>query len=47
MTKARELETIIETDQRNLNTELGLGGKFAVKSSGWNEIPGLPGRRCS
>ena len=34
MGKERKRETILKTDQRNLYPELGLQGKFSVKSSG-------------
>jgi len=37
MNKERKRETILKTDQRNLYLELGLQGKFSVKSSGWGE----------
>jgi len=37
MNKERKRETILKTDQRNLLLELGLQGKFAIKSSGWDE----------
>jgi len=37
MGKERQRETILKTDQRNLYLELGLQGKFSVKSSGWGE----------
>jgi hypothetical protein len=37
MGKSREPQIILKTDQRNLILELGLGGKFQAKSSGWNE----------
>jgi hypothetical protein len=30
-------ETILKTDRRNLFLEIGLDGKFSVKSSGWDE----------
>jgi hypothetical protein len=37
MGKERKRETILKTDPRNLYLELGLQGKFAIKSSGWDE----------
>jgi len=33
----RKREIILKTDQRTLLLELGLQGKFSVKSSGWGE----------
>ena len=44
MGKAREP---VETDHRTILFELGLGGKFQAKSSGCDEKPNLPRRRCS
>ena len=35
--KLREPQIILKTDQRTLLLELGLGGKFQAKSSGWDE----------
>jgi hypothetical protein len=40
--KSREPQIILKTDQRNLIVELGLGGKFQAKSSGWNENRTFP-----
>jgi hypothetical protein len=37
MGKSREPQIILKTDQRNAILELGLGGKFQAKSSGWDE----------
>ena len=37
MGKGREPQIILKTDQRTLLLELGLGGKFQAKSSGWDE----------
>jgi hypothetical protein len=37
MGKARERQIILKTDQRTVVLELSLGGKFAAKSSGWDE----------
>jgi hypothetical protein len=37
MGKAREPQIILNTDQRTVLLELGLGGKFQEKSSGWDE----------
>ena len=37
MVIGREPETILKTDERNIYLELGRGGKFAAKSSGWDE----------
>jgi hypothetical protein len=37
MGKVREREIILKTDQRDVILELGLGGKFQAKSSGWDE----------
>jgi hypothetical protein len=36
MGKGRERQIILKTDQRTLLLELGLGGKFQAKSSGWD-----------
>ena len=33
----REPQIILKTDERTIVLELGLGGKFAAKSSGWDE----------
>jgi hypothetical protein len=33
----REQQIILKTDERTIVLELGLGGKFAAKSSGWDE----------
>jgi hypothetical protein len=37
MGTGRKREIILKADQRNLVMELGRGGKFSVKSSGWEE----------
>jgi hypothetical protein len=37
MGKSRETQIILKTDQRTLVLEIGLGGKFEAKSSGWDE----------
>jgi hypothetical protein len=37
MGKTREPQIILKTDQRTIIQELGLGGKFQAKSSGWDE----------
>jgi hypothetical protein len=37
MGKGREPQIILNTDQRNVLLELSLGGKFQVKSNGWDE----------
>jgi hypothetical protein len=37
MGKSREPQIIPKTGQRNVILELGLGGKFQAKSSGWDE----------
>jgi hypothetical protein len=37
MGKDREPQVILKTDQRTVVLELGLGGKFVAKSSGWDE----------
>jgi hypothetical protein len=42
MGKGREPQIILKTDERNLVLELGGREKFVVKSSSWNEKPGLP-----
>jgi hypothetical protein len=34
---AREPKTILKTDERKIVLELGRAGKFAAKSSGWDE----------
>ena len=33
----REPQIILKTDERKILLELGLGGKFAAKSTGWDE----------
>jgi hypothetical protein len=33
----REPQAILKTDERNIILELGLQGKFAAKSTGWDE----------
>ena len=33
----REPQTVLKTDERKIHLELGLGGKFAAKSTGWDE----------
>ena len=33
----REPQIILKTDERKVVLELGLGGKFAAKSTGWDE----------
>jgi hypothetical protein len=38
MTK-REPQIILKTDERKIHLELGLEGKFAAKSTGWDEKP--------
>jgi hypothetical protein len=40
----REPHIILKTDERKVVLELGLEGKFAAKSTGWDEKPGLPRR---
>jgi hypothetical protein len=37
-------EIILKTDECQVALELGLEGKFAAKSTGWDEKPGLPRR---
>jgi hypothetical protein len=37
MGKGRERQIILKTDQRTVLLEMGLGGKFQAKSSGWDE----------
>jgi hypothetical protein len=37
LSKARERQIILKTDRRTIVLELGLEGKFAAKSSGWDE----------
>jgi hypothetical protein len=37
MGKVREREIILKTDQRDILLEMGLGGKFQTRSSGWDE----------
>ena len=34
---AHEPKTILKTDERKIVLELGLGGKFAAKSTAWDE----------
>ena len=34
---ARETQVILKTDERKVVLELGLDGKFAAKSNGWDE----------
>jgi hypothetical protein len=36
MGKGRERQIILKTDQRDILLEMGLGGKFQAKSSGWH-----------
>ena len=33
----REPQIILKTDERKIVLEIGLGGKFAAKSTGWDE----------
>jgi len=33
----REPQIILKTDERKIVLELGTGGKFAAKSTGWDE----------
>ena len=33
----REPQIILKTDERKIHLELGLEGKFAAKSTGWDE----------
>jgi hypothetical protein len=33
----RERQIILKTDERNIHLELGRDGKFAAKSTGWDE----------
>ena len=42
MAIGRQREIILKTDERDIRFELGRDGKFAVKSSGWDEKQGLP-----
>jgi hypothetical protein len=42
MSKGREPQIILKTDQRTVVLELGVGGKFAAKSSGWDENRTFP-----
>jgi hypothetical protein len=37
MGKKRQPEIILKTDESDIHLELGRGGKFAAKSSGWDE----------
>jgi hypothetical protein len=37
MGKGRERQIILKTDQRDILLEMGLGGKFQTRSSGWDE----------
>jgi hypothetical protein len=37
MGKDRERQVILKTDKRTIFLEMGLGGKFQAKSSGWDE----------
>jgi hypothetical protein len=37
MGKARERQIILKIDQRTFVFEMGLGGKFQAKASGWDE----------
>jgi len=37
MGKARERQIILKKDKRTIFLEMGLGGKFQAKSSGWDE----------
>jgi hypothetical protein len=39
MSKGREPQIILKTDQRTVVLELGVGGKFAAKSSGNRTFP--------
>jgi hypothetical protein len=41
----REPQIILKTDKRNIHLELGRDGKFAAKSTGWDEKSGFPRRR--
>lgn len=36
-TAKREPQIILKTDERKIVLEIGLGGKFAAKSTGWDE----------
>jgi hypothetical protein len=47
MSKGREPQIILKTDQRTLLLEMGLGGKFQAKSSGCDKNRTLSRRRCS
>jgi hypothetical protein len=37
MGKGRERQIILKTDRRDILLEMGLGGKFQTRSSGWDE----------
>jgi hypothetical protein len=37
MSKSRERQIILKTDQRDILLEMGLGGKFQQKSSAWDK----------
>jgi hypothetical protein len=37
MGKGREPQIILKTEERTIFLEMGLGGKFEAKSSGWGE----------
>ena len=37
MGKGRERQIILNTDQRDILLEMGLGGKFQTRSNGWDE----------
>jgi hypothetical protein len=43
-TAKREPQITLKTDERKVLLELDLEGKFAAKSTGWDEKPGLPRR---
>jgi hypothetical protein len=38
----RKPEIILKTDERDIRLDLGRGGKFTAKSSGWGANLGLP-----
>jgi hypothetical protein len=40
--RKRQPRIILKTDERNIRLELGHDGKFAAKSTGWDEQPGFP-----
>jgi len=43
----REPQIILKTDERKIVLELGIGAKFAAKSTGWEENRGfLRGRQA-